>query len=202
MNYVIEKTKKDDERDEKVNLFEKAIVSRGNIIMVFLALIIMVGAYFFIISPKVNAIIIETGSISALETETETLNAQLARYKQLEKEYNEVDNEKIEKVEKLMTVTPDLPNLFIQIESIAKEHNLKIGSVEANSEFVAQGKDDKNPGLNAVKLSFNTTGGSYGVLKKFLASLERNLRIFDVTSLSFPDKIDSFDIELSAYYIQ
>jgi Tfp pilus assembly protein PilO len=200
MAFVFQKDKKESTKEEKLQLsfFKRAIVYQGNLIMVLTAMAIVIGGYFLIIVPQVEAIISETSTIDSLVSEINSLDIQLKRFKNLEQEYNNVSQEKIAKVESLVTVSPDLPNLYIQLEALAKQNNLELSSIKADSAKAVS----EVIGLGIVKVNLKIGQGDYGSLKKFLAALENNLRIFDIQTLSFPEKIDSFDIELSAYYIQ
>jgi len=198
MVFIPQKKKEAPVEKKKLGFFKNMIVYRGNLIMVFLAASILIGSYLLIIEPGVAEIISSTDETEALSSEIELLEAQLVRFKKLEAEYNAVDQSKIDKVEDLVTVSPDLPNLYIQIAALAKKNNLEVSSIDAKTSKLI----DEANGLGVVDVTFKISNGNYSVLKNFLSDLENNLRIFDVTSLSFPDKIDSFDIQLSAYYIQ
>ncbi|MFA7662340.1 MAG: type 4a pilus biogenesis protein PilO [Patescibacteria group bacterium] len=200
MAFVYQKNTKDSVIDEKNKLgfFRGLIVYRGSLVMVLISAVIMAAGYFLVISPSVAEIVTQTNSIDSLNVDIKNSEAQLIRLKNLEQEYNAVDQAKIDKVESLVTVSPDLPNLYIQIEELAKQNNLEVSSIKAEPKKIVDAKS----GLGIVDVSIKINQGNYVALKKFLTAMENNLRIFDVQDLSFPEKIDTFTIELSAYYIQ
>lgn len=200
MDINIEEEKNISSQDEQVSFFHKAIAYRGGLIMVVLAAAILAVGYFIFLSPQTEGIIAKKTEITTTEENIEKLNEQLTRFKRLKREYDSVDQVKIDKVEDLVTATPDLPNLYIQVDELITRNDLVVESISAEPQTDKNAKNETD--LGVVDISVQVSGGSYAKLKKMLVDLQNNLRILDIKSLSFPEDISSFNLELSAYYIK
>ncbi len=167
------------------------------------------------------------GDISNLKTLSSSYNQALSNSKELEMErdkltakYNTIDPQNIEKLGKLMPDSVDNIRLILEIEKIAAPYGMTIKDVqynspEQNSASVSQraGGGGVTSGLYGTwNLQFSTQG-SYDNFVSFLKDLEDNLRIVDVSSISFTSedipglnpnlpRVYKFDIALSTYWLK
>jgi Tfp pilus assembly protein PilO len=140
--------------------------------------------------------------IKELRTEGKSYNEALGNSKALQSErdkltakYNSFNKEDLDKLEKLLPENVDNIRLILEIEQLAAPYGMALRNVQynkaetsttaQNSPFaagVARQQDRKDYGT--FDLEF-TTYGSYANFLKFLRALENNLRIVDISSISF-----------------
>lgn len=110
-------------------------------------------------------------------------------------QYNQYKNQ-AGKISMALPTEEDIPNLLVTLETMAAENGLVLQSLDASSpalstERMVSPRSSREGQVTPpskpyqqldIKMSLN---GSYGALKNWLASLEQNLRIIDVKTISF-----------------
>lgn len=139
-----------------------------------------------------------------LQSQADSLNQALDNSKNLEKErdklvskQNSINPEDLRKLEKMLPDSVDNIRLIIEIENIAFAYGMVLDDVKYDAYLEEEVKEKQGVEIKAgdvVKanernygewdLEFSTYG-SYTNFLSFLADLERNLRIVDVTSIKF-----------------
>ncbi len=196
----------------------KSKFSLVSIILLVLAILFLVGGIVWLVIPEYNKIFETRVEKSAKAEEIDKLNTDLEVLRGLE-----ADQEKNKKVvEKLLTFLPDesdVPELLVQLENIAYDEagvGLPQLSFEYTDEADSRGKraritteGEGQTSYKALNVS-STVVGSYKNMKLYLATLERNLRLIDVTSIDFssrpvvedgPKDIFSYTINFKTYYL-
>lgn len=151
-------------------------------VLLFFAFILIL---FILIFPAYN-------NIRDLRTMIKTKQEVLKNQKEQVQLFQELKQSKeLEKLDKILPDNPEIPELMIQLETMASQNNLILKSInftESQDEITAQ-----------IVLA-----GSYNVLKNYLKALENNLRLMDVVSLNFQAPKESsfhdFNLIIKAYY--
>jgi Tfp pilus assembly protein PilO len=155
-------------------------------------------------------------------TEISTLKAQSASYdealnnsKALETErdkltqkYNEIAAENLDRLNKMLPENVDNIRLILEIEKLATPYGMVLKDVKYDT------TEEETPKVNAVtpgnpapsarkeygtwELEFSTTG-TYPNFLNFLRSLEKNLRIVDISSVEFSSPEGSSTNTVPAY---
>ena len=157
------------------------------------------------------------GDILLLREEMTAYNEALDNSKALEKErdkltqkYNSIGGENLTKLQKLLPESIDNIRLVLEIEKLASPYGMVLKDVKYDA---AQKESTVSPGIiqgeiinqNLRKdygiwnLEFSTEG-SYGNFINFVKSIENNLRIVDVVSVSFSSGSSSGSGALSDVY--
>lgn len=165
--------------------------------------------------------------ISGLKTQSAAYNQALSNSKQLEMErdrltakYNAIDQQNIQKLEKLLPDSVDNIRLILEIEKIAALYGMSIKDVKYNS------KEENNASVGQRSGGGNVSAGPYGIWNlqfstngtydnfvRFLEGLEKNLRIVDVSSINFTaqdvpglnssiQRVYKYDITLKTYWLK
>lgn len=174
------------------------IITLGVVILLF------VSSYYFIFEPQY--IQLSQGG----EYNLQTLKIELAEkqkyfqdLKALINNYKKIDEQDLEKLEKLLPYEKDIAGLFVQMQNLAQSNNLLISDLSIND----AASDTLSPNLANVKklnISLNLIGAtddSYEEVKKFLKSLEENLRLFDVVGVYFAPKSPTYSLNILTYYL-
>ncbi len=169
--------------------------------MRFIMPIVLIGIsaslFFVFTNPLYN-------DISTLKAEVASYNAALDNSKALENErdkltakYNAINPDNLIKLQKLLPENVDNIRLILEIEQIASPYGMVLKDVKYNATDknvastttgpVVQGgggalKTPKDYGIFDLEFS---TSGSYNNFINFTKDLESNLRIVDISSISF-----------------
>lgn len=210
------------------NKFLVFLVKYFRFTLMGLVIILLFFSFYFLLLPKYKEIR-EEGGLD-YEAKVKTLEAkknELEQLKDLQKELAKISKGEMEKLEKILPSSQALPDIFLQMENLAKESGLKVtrvsisegegevsGSENGGSEAAKESKKKNKTtttqmsNIGNVSVSLSVEGsGSYESLKVFLDNIEDNLRIVDVNSLSYspsvtPDQPTSYTINLITYYLK
>ena len=197
-------------------------------LMALLAVGIIAAAYWFVLGPKFDSIYDKSQTYlpGRQQTLTDLNNLQL-KLMALDQEYKGLEQSRqqdIERISSVIPTDPDYASLFVQADVLAKLNGLKLKSIDITkpvdkpvTERRAPAADQaqqaaeqqievlpKNIRSLSVNLKFGP--GDYIQMKKLLTSLEANLRLYDVQSISF-EPLDpktklfpGFVVVLKTYY--
>lgn len=166
--------------------------------------------------------------LSLLRAQTASYNEALGNSKALENErdkltakYNTINPEDLTKIQKLLPDNIDNIRLILEIEKIAAPYGMVLKNVKydtgntnnaTTTQEVIQGggvaSQEKNYGI--LNLEFSTAG-TYSNFINFIKSLEGNLRIVDIASISFssdtdakinPSGIYNYSFKIKTYWLK
>lgn len=89
----------------------------------------------------------------------------------------------LDKIDKILPDNPKIPELLVQLESLAQTHGMILKSIDFN-------KDELTAKMQIA--------GTYQNFKKYLKAVENNLRLLDITNLSFEN--NDFNLTIKSYY--
>jgi Tfp pilus assembly protein PilO len=146
---------------------------------------------------------------------------------QLESKFNQVQITRAEQLEQLFSFLPSEPDyasLFVQAEFLAENNNMELQTIDVTRTLERPLAERRDPSpaqaqspteqslevlpanVRSVQVSLRLGAGSYEDFKQYLEALERNIRLYDVQTLSF-DSIDpetgdigGFTITAKTYY--
>ncbi len=151
----------------------------------------------------------------------EALNNSKALKEQKEilvKKSNEIGAENLDKLQKLLPSSVDNIRLVLEIEKVAMSYGMSIKDVKYDSIQSNSEANMPNMGIGnnrtiskdyeVLNLEFSTEG-TYGNFVNFLKSLENNLRIIDVSSISFSSNSGSslqdvykYNFKIKTYWLK
>lgn len=189
-------------------------------IAIFAAVIVLILGNLFLVWPKYKQI---TDDIRSAEKK-ESLNYSkrqkyLSQLKELKAEYKKINQDDIKKIEIMLPKTNNKEKLLAQIEKIILKNgfllkDLRVEDVNDKQKKAVVAKKnmsaDTSKGLikpvgkvniKKVKINMNVIGADYKGFKKLLGVIENNLRLMDITSLSFSPGGGSVSLEMYAYYV-
>lgn len=188
--------------------------------VVTLVVVIIIGlAYWFIFQPMVWQTSRDGGlDLSAKERELQVLENYFSSQETFLENYQSVKDK--EKIVKILPSERNIPSLLNELEALAEDSGFAPMFMEISSSLDISGNTatasrvvrrplilDQDASLNHLEgieqfnINFKITEGDYSDLKKFLLSIEDNLRIIDVISIRYHNKIKSYDLSLRTYYL-
>ena len=180
----------------------KFLVRYSKLITFFLVVIIIFSSYFFIIGPKYESV--NLGGQYSLDTLTQERDQRqnyLADLKALVARYQQISQADIVRLEKTLPLKKDVASLFVQFQALAEKHQFRLLSVNIDDAIDRTAATTAAAGVQQLNVSLNLAGGSYVNLKEFLASIESNLRLFDINAVYFSPDSSSYSMNLFTYYL-
>lgn len=187
-----------------------------NIISIIVS-VASIGVFIFIIQPEYNKV----KEMQKMESELDRVldNArklQSLRDTLIEKDKN-IKKSDVIRLTKLIPESADNVKLILEFEQIAEQNNLKLEAASASKseddssdgESSNQSFDIETNSYGVITLDFSVSGG-YSDFIGFLESLENNLRITDIRSLSISppqgediDEADyQYEISIDTYWLK
>lgn len=163
-----------------------------------LAVAYAVAAYYLLFMPKIGPLLVggslDTAAIEARIADEEAYMKQIDASAQAFKKLNP---ERKEKLQAIVPLSPGVPDIYVQLDALARTHDLVLVSVDA----VPDEKAVSPAGRRVVRSAINVVGGTYEQFKLFLADLERSLRVFDVQAVVFTPGSGNYGLVLRSYYL-
>lgn len=194
--------------------------------LIGIIIILLSFSLYFLIMPKISEIREQGG----LDYESklavwEAKKNELVQLKELEEKISQVTTVEIQKLERILPATKELPDIFRQMENLARDSGLKVTQIsitegvktsisetETSEETIKSKKQNtttakKEEGsLGALTISLSVEGdNTYPALKAFLDNIEDNMRIIDINSLSYAPtggEQKSYAVNLMTYYLK
>ncbi len=168
-----------------------------------------IGLIFLVAKPQWAEII-------ALRTQNETIAGALRELHDLQgfrdellSAHNSISKNNLDRLTEMLPQKSDSGQLLVALEKLTRDHGIRLRKVEFESTEKAQlapaqqgviQKDQSR--VNTLSYAF-TFSASYESFKSFLAALENNLRIIDVTDISFlggETNLFEFNLRARSYY--
>lgn len=187
-------------------------------IIIFIVIFILIVGYLFLFIPKIEAIKAIKEDNTATEVKQKQNEKTLTKITELEKDYSKIKEDRKKSLEDLKKLIPDEPQvaeLFVMVEKIAKDNNFILNNITVT------GQDDDTDKIKTASINISVShdfkeltkdeeidlsqvgsdgailnDGSYNIqeeqqqtiyeaFKQFLVALENNLRLMDISTVSF-----------------
>lgn len=129
-----------------------------------------------------------------------------ARFNTLQSEANNIPQDKLAQLDVLLPKSVNTVDLLVQINGIGQASGLILDDVKVTTEQSNRGRGNTSniSGLNTVVFDFGVTG-SYSAFRQFLSDLEKNLRLVDISAISF-NSVEAgsynYNVELKTYWLK
>ena len=152
--------------------------------------------------------------IQSLRAEQAAVSDALARLTDLQglryellKTYNSVPTSKLDRLSDFLPPKPQSGNILVMLEKLTRDRGIRLRRAEFTKDL---GQQQASPGVikrneapySQIVYNF-TVSSSYESFRSFLAALEKNLRIVDVTDITFTGgaaNLFEFTLRAKSYY--
>ena len=152
--------------------------------------------------------------IQNLRAEQAAVSDALARLTDLQglrdellKTYNSIPKSKLDRLNDFLPEKPDSGNILVMLEKLTRDRGIRLRRAEFAKDL---GQQQSSPGVikrneapySQIVYNF-TVSASYESFRSFLAALEKNLRIVDVTDITFTggsSNLFEFTLKAKSYY--
>lgn len=178
----------------------------------------LVASIIFLDVPIIQSVLNVRKEITAKQEELVKKEALIKTIEKLIDKYKSSE-EILKKLDYILPGDSDVPNLIVQIDAIAKESGMNVGNVDivvsdqkgTSKAEAARSGGTTNQEKTAVDYKVVTIGlemsGDYTALKKFLQTVEENIRLIDIESITLSTKsqegtgsVFEFNVVLNTYY--
>ena len=183
-------------------------------IIALLLIVASIGVFFGYIKPTYS-------TIQDLQNQDATYDDSLVKIQSLNdsivkdnKTIKSFSADDIDRLNKFLPDGIDNVKLIIELMNTGSDYGLAIKGIALDQSSVSGGQTNTAPvqtaaskqGYNSVNVSFNVTA-SYENFLIFIKGLERNLRLVDITSISFTPSSDkgdvyNFHVALKTYWLK
>lgn len=198
------------------------------IIFLIIVIIGLIG-YYYLFLPEIEQIReLQDVDFSTKQNYFSKESEHLKKFEALQKNYQTINADDLEKIKQVIPKGQDLPGLFVQLQGLGREFNLQLISVAVTEEKSNQGKGAVKEGISfnlpgqeapspvlsglkdVKKLNINLQYqglGNYASFKSFLLGFENHIRLFDINNLSFTlaktgEKSGMINLNFNTYYLE
>ncbi len=150
-------------------------MDRSTITLIILILVFL-GILFFLTMPTYRKMSLAQGEFTQQSQVLEDTQNLVAVLSQLSEQFSSITTD-IQKVKIAIPQKDDIAILLVEIPTLAAQNGLIVSEINF-------GEQIQNDGYVAIPIGLSARG-SYLNLKSFLRSVEQNLRILDLASLTF-----------------
>lgn len=176
-----------------------------NIIMVLVVIIVLAIAYFIVIQPKYDATM--TAISANIEQQQKLYLDQQKKLDNLKTVSDLYKKIPLADLKKFNGVLPDnyvRERLFGELEEIITQNGFILNSVSISQEVKKAPTDEGAAGasvkIGKINIQLSLSVIDYTGFKNLLRLLENNLRLFDITNLSFSPGGNTAELTLTTYY--
>lgn len=215
----------------KISLLSaKFFVKYFKIILILNVLIIFGLGYYWFLRPELIKTKQEV-DLAEIENYAQYLADYLLKLQSLQTAQRQLTAETLDKLSKILPNDQDIAGLFVQFQTIAEENGFILEAIDISqpkTETAAAGpqmaeeefSDDQQVPLisgpmpasastptpastiKKLEISLTVSGNGYSALKNLLSAIEFNLRLFDISELTFDDiETGPYTIGLRTYYL-
>lgn len=170
-------------------------------------LVAAVGIFIVFTQPLIDGIKAQQADISIYQEALQNGQKLIDVRKRLLDRYNSFSSEDIGRLKKILPDAIDNVRLIIDLDTIASKYGMELKNVR----IIAADSKNANATLGPDNLKYGSVGlgftvtGSYEVFRRFVADLEKSLRVVDLVSVSFAaNERNSYDyaLEIRTYWLK
>lgn len=188
------------------------------ILIIIEVIMVFVLGYMYLVKPKFNQLTNSMAILKDKNTELSEIQNYQTKSEDLRKEYEDVKNQNLNDIKKLQNILPqekELPELMAQIEALGDRQGLILADITINNSSnvgstSSSDKEKQDAANNArdiireIEVSVSILGGdgTYDKVKSFLSAMENHIRLIDITSFSFDEKMTSYSVVFKTYFLK
>lgn len=171
-----------------------------NILLALALIIFLAVGYFIWLRPKFDSTFttIQT-SIAGQQKLYAQEEARLVSLRGMAELYKKIDPNDLNKFNGLLPDVYAPEQLFGELEEIISQQGLIIGSISF-SPLVETNSPDLPVSVRRISVNLSVGAVDYRGLKNLLNTLETNLRLFDITNVSFSPADSAVQLKMDTYY--
>jgi len=192
------------------NLIIKLATKYYKVVFIVIVILVLLICYFGFLSQKIADIrSYRISDYREKQIELEERQSYLASLKELNTHYNAWKEKDIEEIEKVLPPSEDFPGIFSQYEKLATDAGYTLRDIQIyrsvdkkTSEKVDASLTSSNVGVLNLQLGLEASSEyGYDNFITLLDTVEKNIRLTDVITLSFSPGKEQYRLNLKTYYL-
>lgn len=163
--------------------------------LILAILVVFVSGYFLFLLPQTKKMFSPELDLKKLEKDLVLRQEFLKKLDNFEKEWEGLSQSQLKRIDTTLPLTDKKLDYLALLDLFIQENDFSYSGLTFSSL-----KKEKKDEIQILNTSLNLKNGDYLSLKNFLKSLEKNLRLVDVDSLSFNLSSDSFNFKINTYF--
>jgi hypothetical protein len=169
------------------------------ILAAFAVALLTVGYFLFIQNTLSTVLTVERASVKTLKVTRDERMRKLSQVRQFVERYEQISAADVDRLARILPRDEEVPLLFNQLPALVTDAGLQLDSVSFSNGAditvgtVSPAADGSAERLTAAGKTLRSTvatlavsgGTDYTAFKRFLDSVEKNLRLLDITTVSF-----------------
>jgi hypothetical protein len=197
-------------RNSRSRQFNKFLENYFKVIVIGIAAVIFIFGFFVLLLPKYEQTVKYVDVFNKQQSlDVSDLQSQLKKTQQLIASYDNISQEDVAKIAAIAPAVQNKEELFSELNYLVSTNQLILQSISLSS---ASGYQDQGllpitgantavaSSIQTVSITLSLAGVNYTALKNFLSVLENNLRLMDVTHLTFSPQGESVQMSINTYY--
>lgn len=184
----------------------------ANALIALILVLFLLAAYWFVLSPKLEEI---QSALQSSVGETQKLyndsQRKLANLKLINEGYKKISPADLQKFNSVLPDEYKPERLFGELEEIISRggwfiSDIGLTPIEEAKPALLEASTSSSPALvgtqklSAIKINLTVAAIDYNGLKSLLKMLENNLRLFDITNVTFSPSDNDASLVLTTYY--
>lgn len=181
-----------------------------SLFMLLVVILVLIAGYFLILRPKYQATLKTINDNYAQQQQYYASQTEkLANLKALNEFYKKIGSTDLARFNSFLPDQYAKEKLFGELEEVIVRNGFVVKSItlvdaadrESGAEAApAETNESVSPQLGEIEIQLSLSAVDYAGFKSLLRLLENNLRLFDVTKLSFSPESESTSLTLRTYY--
>jgi Tfp pilus assembly protein PilO len=177
-----------------------------NIATVILLLAMSVGSFFLYTNKEYKEIETLKKESAAYDLALEKAKEALQKKDILQEKYNMFTVEDFDQLQKMLPDTVDNIRLLLDINQVASNYGTSISGIKVDTEpaNTSAGQATEAKPFGGITIHFKVSM-NYENFQRFLKDIEHNLRITDITALTFGAPVSgqyAYDVTLRTYWLK
>jgi len=177
-----------------------------NIIMVLVVIIVFIVSYIVVIKPKYDATMTAIESNNAQQQQLfDEQQKKLNNLKTISDLYNKIPATDLKKFNGVLPDVYVKEKLFGELDEIITKNGFLLNSIDIAKDAAANPGEpvkEVSPNVGSIKITLSLSAVNYSGFKNLIKLLENNLRLFDITEVSFSPSSNSTTFTLTTYYFK
>lgn len=173
-----------------------------------LFLLAAIGVFVVFTQPKIDTVKAQRADIAIYNEALDNGQKLISVREKLVDKFNAFKDEDVERLKKTVPDAIDNVRLIIDLDDMAGQYGMELKNVRVLTPSGRSGKEgalgSDSQKYGSVGLGFTVTG-TYEVFRRFVADLEKSLRILDIVSVSFSSNDRNtydFSLEIRTYWLK
>ncbi len=186
-----------------IKKIQKVLVAHSAVFIIVFVIGILGLGLVTVILPKITTLRdVGLQGKTVREQTLKSLQGELQGLTVAKNAYDHISTEQLSLLQRALPNEKDVPQLMVDVPALIEKLGLAVSGFDINESTFIPAAGQKDSGtIRRLDISITVNGiETYPQLKAFLAAIEQNLRILDISSISYRPTTQNYSLILTTYY--